>query len=105
VRIYSGADLQWCGFTAVRIYSGADLQWCGLAWTSNLVLFIDSNNIFAISVIHKIHNSFQPGIFAGSMTSRLLALQSVPATLAPRRAVGFLNKQARPLVLQKTSEI
>jgi hypothetical protein len=33
VRIYSGADLQWCGFTAVRIYSGADLQWCGLAWT------------------------------------------------------------------------
>jgi hypothetical protein len=33
VRIYSGADLQWCGFTAVRIYSGADLQWCGLAGT------------------------------------------------------------------------
>jgi hypothetical protein len=29
VRIYSGADLQWCGFTVVRIYSGADLQWCG----------------------------------------------------------------------------
>jgi hypothetical protein len=35
VRIYSGADLQWCGFTAVRIYSGADLQWCGLAGTPN----------------------------------------------------------------------
>jgi hypothetical protein len=24
VRIYSSADIQWCGFTVVRIYSGAD---------------------------------------------------------------------------------
>jgi hypothetical protein len=24
VRIYSGADLQWCKFTVVRIYSGAE---------------------------------------------------------------------------------
>jgi hypothetical protein len=39
VRIYSGADLQWCGFTAVRIYSGADLQWCGLAGTPSNISY------------------------------------------------------------------
>jgi hypothetical protein len=39
VRIYSGADLQRCGFTVVRIYSGADLQWCGLAGTPPLSAF------------------------------------------------------------------
>jgi hypothetical protein len=52
VRIYSGADLQWCVFTVVRIYRGADLQWCGLAWTrlrpflKNIFLenFLEKNN-------------------------------------------------------------
>jgi hypothetical protein len=42
VRIYSGAYLQWCGFTVVRIYSGADLQRCGLAgtpWNVAVTLF------------------------------------------------------------------
>jgi hypothetical protein len=33
VRIYSGADLQWCGFTVLLIYNSAELQWCEIAWT------------------------------------------------------------------------